>query len=313
MVIHRPASLSTGDVYVSLGLDWDQKDPVMIARSKRNMGFRVMLCCYDMIPVKLPHLCVGDVADGFGRYFADIAWCADEFVSISEHSKRDLLSFLDEVGAPTPAVTVIKLGSDLRQVSTEPESTEVAQAIKRPFILFVSTIERRKNHETLYRAYARLVEQGVTDLPQLVFVGMWGWGVGDLGADIRFDQRTKGLISILSNVSDADLALLYRESLFTVFPSLYEGWGLAVAESLAAGKFCLASNAASIPEVGGDLIEYLDPWDVPLWAERLRFYFENPHALAAAEDRIRQHYQPPKWEDTARTVFGRAVALLDRG
>jgi glycosyltransferase involved in cell wall biosynthesis len=114
------------------------------------------------------------------------------------------------------------------------------------------------------------------------------------------------LVTILSNVSDADLALLYRRSMFTVFPSLYEGWGLAVAESLAAGKFCLASNAASIPEVGGDLIEYLDPWDVPLWASRLQYYAENDGALKAAEARIVREYRRPTWESAARTVFERA-------
>jgi glycosyltransferase involved in cell wall biosynthesis len=118
---------------------------------------------------------------------------------------------------------------------------------------------------------------------------------------------------MLSNVSDGDLALLYKRCLFTVFPSLYEGWGLAVAESLAAGKFCLASNVASIPEVGSDLIEYLDPWDVPRWAERIQYYLEHPKALSLAESRIQSNYVPPKWRDTAATVFARAQALMVRG
>ncbi|WP_146758971.1 glycosyltransferase family 4 protein [Rhizobium tropici] len=298
------------DVYISLGLDWDQKSTVYIAEKKAQEKFKAIFCCYDVIPVKLPHLCVGDVAAKFARYFSDLAWCADEFVSISECSKRDLIELLDELGAPTPETTVITLGSHLPASNGDQVSEETKRAAGDRYILFVSTIERRKNHETLYRAYTRLVDQGVKNLPKLVFVGMPGWGVADFLADLRFDPRMKDKVQLLTNISDPDLAWLYREAMFTVFPSLYEGWGLAVAESLAAGKFCLASNAASIPEVGGDLIEYLDPWDVPRWAERLKWYFDNPESLARAENRIRKEYSAPKWEDTAKVVFGRAEALL---
>lgn len=299
-----------GDVYVSIGLDWDQKNTAFIAEQKALSGFKGLFCCYDLIPVKFPHLCVGDVAAKFGHYFADLAWCADEFVSISECSKRDLLALLQELGTPIPETTVIKLGSHLPASEADNVSAQTKEAAGDRFILFVSTIERRKNHETLYRAYTRLIDKGIDNLPKLVFVGMPGWGVNDFLADLRFDGRVKDLVKVLTNVSDADLVWLYKNTLFSVFPSLYEGWGLAVAESLAAGKFCLASNMASIPEIGGDLIEYLDPWDVQLWADRLEWYFNNPKALAKAETRIRKEYDAPTWESTAITVFGRARGLL---
>ena len=304
------APFSKGDVYISLGLDWDQKNLVYIAEQKAHLGFKAIFCCYDVIPVKYPHLCVGDVAARFAHYFADLAWCADEFVSISECSKRDLLVLLDKLGTPVPETTVIKLGSHLPASNAVDLSAHTKEAVGDRFILFVSTIERRKNHETLYRAYTRLIDKGVKNLPKLVFVGMPGWGVNDFLADLRFDGRVKDLVKVLTNVSDADLTWLYRNALFTVFPSLYEGWGLAVAESLSAGKFCLASNVASIPEAGGDLVEYLDPWDVAKWAERLEWYFNNPIALSEAEERIKKEYNAPRWENTAITVFDRAEALL---
>lgn len=305
-----PILFSAGDVYVSLGLDWDQKSIPVIAELKEERKFKALFCCYDIIPVKFPHLCVGDVAAKFAQYFADLSWCADEFVSISECSKRDLLELLEGLGAPTPQTTVIKLGSHLPETNDLQVTSQTKEAVGDRFILFVSTIERRKNHEVLYRAYTRLIEQGERDLPKLVFVGMPGWGVSDFLADLRFDYRVKDLVKILTNVSDADLSWLYKNAMFAVFPSLYEGWGLAVAESLSAGKFCLASNAGSIPEVGGKLVEYIDPWDVPRWAERLKYYFNNPAALRDAEARIIREYDSPTWEGAAKTVFGRAEALL---
>lgn len=308
----RTLPFSEGDVYISLGLDWDQKSLPFIAEQKLEKKFKTLFCCYDIIPVKFPHLCVGDVAAKFAHYFADLAWCADEFVSISECSKRDLLALLYELGTPMPETTVIKLGSQLPDTNEDIVSHHTKEAAGQRFILFVSTIERRKNHEALYRAYTKLIDQGQRDLPKLVFVGMPGWGVGDFFADLNFDYRVKGMVEVLTNVSDADLSWLYKNALFSVFPSLYEGWGLAVAESLAAGKFCLASNAGSIPEVGGDLVEYIDPWDIPQWAERLKFYFDNPQALKLVEQRIRDEYEAPTWEGAARTVFDRAEALLIR-
>lgn len=306
--VERPAvPFAPGDVYLSMGLDWDQKDLAYLYAQKRALGFKVLLFCYDVIPVKLPHLCVGDVAASFAHYFANVAWCADEILCISECTRSDLRLLLAELGTPQPPLSVIKLGCLLPALAADLVSRDVAEVLGRPYILFVSTIERRKNHETLYRAYTRLLDQGEKDLPLLVFVGMPGWGVQDLMADLSFDHRTRDLIKVLNHVADADLAMLYRQALFTVFPSLYEGWGLPVAESLAAGKFCLASRAASIPEVGGDLIEYVDPWDVPAWAERLHFYISRPDAVAERESRIREVYRPTSWPACAEDILQRAA------
>lgn len=306
--VERPGvPFAAGDVYLSMGLDWDQKDLAYLYAQKRAIGFKTVLFCYDVIPVKLPHLCVGDVAASFAHYFANVAWCADEVLCISECTRNDLQSLLTELGTPQPPQSVIKLGCELATNATTNVSPDVASVLERPYILFVSTIERRKNHETLYRAYTRLLDQGQKDLPLLVFVGMPGWGVQDLMADVRFDYRTRDLIKVLNNVADADLVRLYRHALFTAFPSLYEGWGLPVAESLAAGKFCLASRAASIPEVGGDLIEYVDPWDVPAWAERLSWYIAHPEALAEREARIREAYQPTSWSMCAEEILRHAA------
>lgn len=298
-----------GDVYVSLGLDWDQKDLPYLYQLKRQLGLKVLLMCYDIIPIRLPHLCVADVAAKFSRYFLDVARCADRIVCISEYSRRDLRKFLEASNAPVPELDIVRLGCEIARADDRPPSAAVDEVLGRRFILFVSTIERRKNHETLYRAYTRLVDAGVTGLPLLVFVGMAGWGMNDLMSDLKLDPRIRPYLRILNHVSDGDLARLYQHAYFTAYPSLYEGWGLPVAESLAYGKFCLASDAASIPEVGGDLIEYVDPWNVPRWAERLRWYIEHPEEVRAREEAIRAAYRPASWKATGATIVAAAHAL----
>lgn len=291
------------DIYISLGLDWDQKDLTYLYSQKRRFGFKVLLFCYDIIPVKFPHLCVGDVAAIFSKYFSDLAWCADKVLCISECSRRDLTQLLDELGTPMPQMDVVRLGCNISPASADDPAPDILDLLDRRYILYVATIERRKNHETLYRAYTRLIDSSMTGLPYLVFVGMLGWGVNDLLADLRLDPRVWPYIRILNYVKDSDLAYLYKNAYFTVLPSLYEGWGLPVAESLAFGKFCLASNAASIPEVGGDLVEYLDPWDVPAWTERIKWYIDHEADLVLREHQIKNKYKPVTWESCASAIF----------
>jgi glycosyltransferase involved in cell wall biosynthesis len=301
-----------GDVYVSLGLDWAQKDLVYLYDLKRRFGLKVLLFCHDIIPIRLPHLCVGEVAVRFPRYFVDAAWCADKFLCNSECSRKDLEQFLEQMGAPVPALDVVRLGCVIAPESEAHPVAAVAEVLAHRFILYVSTIERRKNHETLYRAYTRLVDVGRSDLPLLVFVGMPGWGISDLTSDLHLDPRIQPYLRILDHVSDGDLARLYQSAFFAVYPSLYEGWGLPVAESLAYGKFCLASNAASIPEVGGDLVEYVDPWNVPGWADRMAWYFDHPSEITERENIIRSRYRATTWAETGADLLAAARDLQAR-
>ncbi len=309
----RQLEFANGDTYVSLGLDWDYKDMAHLYRLKKERSLRFVFCCYDIIPILFPHLCVGDVSRQFAHYFADLAWAADLVLCISESSRRDLEKLLDKLHVPAPEMAVMHLGSAVlsREEKEAAPSEAVARVLERPYILFVSTIERRKNHEVLYRAYTRLAEESL-ELPDLVFVGMAGWGIDELLSDIRLDPRVQGRIRVLNHVSDQDLNRLYQHAYFTVFPSLYEGWGLPVAESLAHGKFCLCSNTSSLPEVGGDWVEYLDPWDVPAWVDRLRHYIAHPEEVAKRNAQIVAGYRPCLWRETSADIYTHALRISRR-
>ncbi|CNH03784.1 D-inositol-3-phosphate glycosyltransferase [Yersinia aldovae] len=301
--LERDSPFAANDVYLSLGLDWDQKDLTYLYSLKKEFSLNVILFCYDVIPVKLPHLCVGNVSAAFRHYFSNVAWCADKILCISDCSRKDLRELLVEMGTPIPELNVIQLGCDLPNLKNN-EVVELPVDLKNSeYILFVSTVERRKNHETLYKAYINLIEEKCENLPILVFVGMPGWGVHDFLQDIALDPRVKDKIKIFNNIEDSMLSLLYRNSLFSVYPSLYEGWGLPVSESLAYGKFCLASNAASIPEAGGDFIEYISSWDVVGWTEALKKYIYNKELLVDKENSIRNYYKVNSWSLSAETIF----------
>ena len=309
-----PNPFSQGDVFVSMGIDWDQKDLAVVSEIRKRSGLRVVWFCYDLIPIKLPHLCFPGVSDKFSLYFKNVAGVADLILCISVSTMKDLAGYLSIQECHAPRLDVIRLGCALPPSSVYSYSQKIDTLIRsKKYLLYVSTIERRKNHETLYRAYVQLIESGLTDLPPLVFIGMRGWGVSDFLNDLQLDHRVKDKIILLTDVSDNDLATLYRACYFTLYPSLYEGWGLPVAESLAFGKFCLASNSSSIPEIAGSLLEYLDPWDVPNWADRIRYYILNPAEVQRREEAIRQEYRVHSWDDSGASIYAACASLIEAG
>jgi glycosyltransferase involved in cell wall biosynthesis len=307
--VYSTPRISYGDIIVSVGLDWDYAYVDAFQTLKNDMGVKIVTCCYDLIPIILPQYCVGRVTKTFRDYFTKISWSSSVILCISEKSRDDYRDFVKSIGAPEAETTVIPLGDNVPTgmnslSSADVEiSASVSKVAAEPFILFVSTIERRKNHEVLYRAYHLLVREGhAAKLPKLLFVGMTGWGVGDLLKDIELDPLTKDLIVQLNHVTDDELSYLYEKAAFCVYPSLYEGWGLPVGEALANGKAVVASGAASIPEVGGDLVTYLDPWNPRAWADEVLKLVAEPERLRAMTEAVRTRYTARTWRDTARVV-----------
>jgi glycosyltransferase involved in cell wall biosynthesis len=291
-----------GDFVISVGLDWDMPYTRHFYEMATKGGLRIITCCYDLIPVLFPQYCVGEVAQRFTEYFLELSWGSEAVLCISEQTRRDYIQLCDQLGAPSRKSVVIPLGDNIPS-STTGVGDQVLSVARTPFILFVSTIERRKNHEVLYRAYHLLARRGLSKLlPKLVFVGMPGWGVGELLKDIELDPLTSGLIVQLNHVTDGELGYLYEHTLFCVFPSLYEGWGLPVGEALAVGKAVIASGEGSLPEVGGDLVRYVSAWNPYDWADAIQEYLENPQLVRDAEHKVRVGYQPRQWSDTAKRV-----------
>jgi alpha-1,3-rhamnosyl/mannosyltransferase len=142
-----------------------------------------------------------------------------------------------------------------------------AAALPAPgFVLAVGTLEPRKNLPRLVGAYSTLDEQLQRDHP-LVVVGAPGWETGET---LRALQALGERCTALGYVSDAALSELYRRCAVFCYPSLGEGFGLPVLEAMAAGAAVVTSNLSSLPEVGGDAVEYIDPRDTASIAAGLR-------------------------------------------
>jgi len=172
-----------------------------------------------------------------------------------------------------------------------------------PFILTVGTIEYRKNHITLINAYRLLVSEGNMDLPALVIVGRPGWLDNSLAYQIENDPSIHNLVHVYSDVSDDDLDYLYRNCLFTVYPSIYEGWGLPVAESLRYGKQCITSNSSSMLEIAPELTRFAHPLKVEEWARSIYELTNDPDMLARENSKVSESYLGTTWEQCANEIL----------
>jgi glycosyltransferase involved in cell wall biosynthesis len=172
------------------------------------------------------------------------------------------------------------------------------------YALFVSTIEVRKNHVLMFRAWRRLLEELHSDVvPTLVFAGRVGWLVEDLMRQIANADHLDGKLVVVEDPNDAELAALYQGCQFTVFPSLYEGWGLPVTESLAFGKPCLIADRTSLPEAGGALARRFDPDNLNDAFTAIRDVILDPNGLARWEAQVRRDFRPVPWTASAEALL----------
>lgn len=124
------------------------------------------------------------------------------------------------------------------------------------FALCVSTLEPRKNLVRLLRAY-RSLDKTLRSAVPLVLVGARGWQDSMIRHEVELAE-SEGWLKYVGYVSESDLPLLYMTCTLFIYPSLYEGFGLPVLEAMQCGAAVIASDASSLPEVGGDAILYCD-------------------------------------------------------
>ena len=189
--------------------------------------------------------------------------------------------------------------------------------VSAPYILFVGTLEPRKNLLRLLHAFARVVKR-VESLPvgnrsgealKLVLVGEQGWGRDKLCQTIT-ELDLKSRVHVLGRVSDLQLATLYRHALFLAMPSLYEGFGLPLVEAMSLGTPVLTSATSSMPEVAGRAGLLVDPLDVDSIASGLFDMVDKPKLRAQLASHTRQQANLFSWEraaeQTLAVLLGRA-------
>lgn len=274
---------------------------------KLMFGITLVTTVYDVIQHKLKFLFPEGVGDQFAVNCRQILTISDMVLTCSNQSRQDIVDFCLETQTPLCPISVFRLGDEA--VYSNPEAdvelqreglTDLASDDK--FVMFVSTIDVRKNHSLLLMLWKGLISEYGDAVPKLVLVGGVGWRGEETVSILNHNPTLKDKVLMLHGIEDATLDWLYTHCLFTVFPSSYEGWGLPVAESCRYGKFCISSNAGSLPEVAPDHAEYIDPLDCIAWYKALQKYCFNPELLAE-KTQLAKSYKPTDWQLTAKQVI----------
>ncbi len=170
------------------------------------------------------------------------------------------------------------------------------------FILFVSTIEPRKNLPTLFRALRICIDRRPNQAYLLALAGGRGWLDDDLFQMAR-DLRLEDHLAFLGNVSQDDLLWLYNACRLYVNPSLYEGFGLPVLEAMACGAPTIVAETSSLPEVAGEAAIMLPPLEVEVWAQTIERLWNDPDQRERLAQSGPQQAARFSWQETARQML----------
>lgn len=313
----KPMQFPPGAVIVNLGTSWWLQNYFLnVKNAKAEFGVRYVPFVHDLIPIVTPEHCARGLTEEFVTWILGVFDHADHFLVNSESTRRDLLAAAKTLGheLTADAITVVPLNTDFRRPGAAelPARTLRKWGLKpQKYVLMVSTIESRKNHMAAFSAWLELLRKhGRSEIPQLVCVGKRGWLNADIYQKLESNDRLNEHVTMLTSITDDELALLYRNCLFTLYPSHYEGWGLPVTESLCYGKIPVLPKISSLPEAGGEFAEYFEPGSAPeLLAGLEKLIFDNLYRQSR-EENIRSSFRPRSWPDLASQVDGAISTVL---
>ena len=301
-----------GSTVILLGAFWGLGNSVQNFVQAKRDGVRIGAYVYDIIPVTHPEFCDDALVTDFTMAICELCAVADFVLTISDATRYALTNFIAENGGRPIPMTTVPLAHHLtREADHSVAWPEQLRRVKgKRYVAYVSTIEGRKNHLYVINVWRRLIADGV-DVPDLVFVGRHGWKIGALTDVLQATNNLNGRLHIAHNLSDGELNAVYAGCEFSVFTSVVEGWGLPVGESLFHGRPCIASNTSSIPEVGGALVDYIDPFNLTQGIEVFRRMITDRAYLSSRVAAIRAHFVARTWSDVGADFLAKVKLYQD--
>jgi len=300
------------DMFFNSGdLWWQNHYAPFVLGLKARTGVKVVQMIHDLFFIARPDWFSPTFARVFPSTFGKVAPGVDRWLANSTFVKETLRTYLESRSLPLRPVEVLPMGWDSFAVPTGEGRPDAAAALRRsgiadqPYILFVGTVEPRKNLATLLDVMEDLRRDLGERVPKLVVVGGYGWNAKALAARLRRSPHARWL----TRVRDTDLSVLYRAALFTVSPSHSEGWGLPVQESIAHGVPCIASTGGAMRESGHGLAVHFDPFDPASLKSAMAHWITDGAALRRERVRIAEalgtgHF--PTWNDAGEVLLKQA-------
>jgi glycosyltransferase involved in cell wall biosynthesis len=226
----------------------------------------------------------------------------DCIITDSMSTRNDLINYLK---IPEEKIKVIPLAPNknfkfIKNKSTIREELELKYNISSPFVLYVGSVELRKNIPMLINSFYKLLKKGVKS--KLVLIGNQGYGFKEILETVQQLGLSKHVI-FLGYIPDQDVIKFYNAADLFVFPSLYEGFGLPPLEAMACGSPVITSNTSSLPEVVGDAGIILDPNDCDAFADSMYEILTNDAIKIEMSNKSLKRAELFTWEKTANETW----------
>lgn len=230
----------------------------------------------------------------------------DHIVAISEFSKREVMELLQ---VPKEKISVIYGAPSIPEETVPFSKLKVRWNITQPYLLYVGTIEPRKNLVRLLRAFRLLKkEQGIPH--QLVLAGGMGWNSKEIAA-LTEEPAIRESVVLTGYVSGPEKNALYENAHAFLFPSLYEGFGLPPLEAMTFGCPVVCANAASLPEVAGKAAQMVDPMSELSIAEGIWRVLSDEAYSAGLVQLGYEQIKEFSWEASAQRLLETCKAVLE--
>ncbi|GFE71284.1 glycosyltransferase family 1 protein [Chroococcus sp. FPU101] len=248
---------------------------------------------YDLTFIKYPQFVNSRVKTYSQRVKECLKW-TDLILTISESTKQDII---EDLGVKPEKIYVTYLASRYTKL---PQISLSIEYLK-PYILFVSTIEPRKNLTNLIAAFNHLKQKHKIE-HKLVLIGQKGWRYESIFAAINNSPYQQD-IHHLDYLSDDEVAAFYSQADVFAYPSIYEGFGLPVLEAMTLNTPVVTSNTSSLPEVVGDAAILIDPQDPLQIAEAILQVISNTHLRQSLIEKGKKRVKLFSWEKTAQETL----------
>jgi glycosyltransferase involved in cell wall biosynthesis len=299
------SEFENGSVFLDIDSSWHSKlKREALLSTLKQQQIKLVKLHYDIIPLLFPDTSHPNTISVFEEHFQSHLKYTDLFLCISRQTLNDVTDYCANNALSPPALRTIRLGggvSNTQHLNKPTTALPLASSGLSDFgqyILSVGTIEPRKNYPLLLDAFDQVSQN--TSL-NLVIVGKAGWLADAITARIKEHPAYGSRIHHLENISNLQLDALYRNAWVNVVPSLYEGFGLPVAEALARNCPTICSSAGSLPEVGGRHVRIFSPHVKSELIDTL-MALSRDSAMYLELKRLAHEYTPNTWTQTAQDI-----------
>ncbi len=268
----------------------------------KNSDFLIFNFIHDTIPILFKEIVHDDTAKNFPIFLKAVYDYSDLVLFNSYSSNNDFLKLKKQFNCYRDIPTrFLGLGSDFYE--TKPKSTreEIQNILNKKYILFVGTIEPRKNQEDVLDAFEAICDE-YEDL-NLVFVGKKGWKIDDLAYKIKNHKLFNERVFWPSDVDDFELSKLYENAFLVTYLSKYEGYGLPIAESLRYGNITITSKNSSMYEVGRDFADYVVYNSLNELTGLMKLYLNDKELYETKKEIIKKDFKTISWRQFYNSIF----------